>query len=70
MARRPVADKGPLWDEMVREHGLEKHSYAEISTWGFADWSERPPAPPPTPPFPRANLGSMAAVQRTDVPAS
>jgi len=33
-----MADKGPLWDKIVKDHGLEKHSYQEISTWGFADW--------------------------------
>lgn len=22
----------------MKDHGLEKHSYQEISTWGFADW--------------------------------
>jgi len=34
-----MADKGPVWDRIVREHGLVPHSYAEIvSSWQFMDY--------------------------------
>jgi len=32
-----MADKEPLWRQMVVEHGLADHSYAEVSSWAFAD---------------------------------
>jgi nucleoside-diphosphate-sugar epimerase len=31
-----MADKEPVWDRMVQRHGL-RHSYAEVSSWPFAD---------------------------------
>ncbi|SDM75651.1 SDR family oxidoreductase [Allokutzneria albata] len=33
-----MADKEPLWEAMIAEHGLEPHSYAEVSSWGFGDF--------------------------------
>lgn len=33
-----MADKEPLWDEMVARHGLAPHSYKEVSSWGFGDF--------------------------------
>ncbi|MFB9908748.1 SDR family oxidoreductase [Allokutzneria oryzae] len=33
-----MADKEPLWEAMVAEHGLEPHSYSEVSSWGFGDF--------------------------------
>lgn len=33
-----MADKAPLWDEMVRDHDLASHSYADVSSWGFGDF--------------------------------
>src|SRR5688572_13645567 len=35
---RVMADKQPLWEAMIAEHGLEPHSYAEVSSWGFGDF--------------------------------
>ncbi|APU15128.1 MULTISPECIES: SDR family oxidoreductase [Actinoalloteichus] len=32
-----MADKEPLWDSVVRRNGLAAHSYAEVSSWPFAD---------------------------------
>ncbi|ONI68312.1 NAD-dependent dehydratase [Kribbella sp. ALI-6-A] len=33
-----MADKGPLWDRMQTEHGLAGTPYADVSSWGFADF--------------------------------
>ncbi|WP_291045452.1 SDR family oxidoreductase [Herbiconiux sp.] len=33
-----MADKGELWSGMVKEHGLEPTSYAEVSSWVFGDF--------------------------------
>lgn len=33
-----MADKEPLWDAMVAEHGLAPHGYQEVSSWGFGDF--------------------------------
>jgi nucleoside-diphosphate-sugar epimerase len=33
-----MADKEPLWDGMVRKHGLAATPYREVSSWGFADF--------------------------------
>jgi nucleoside-diphosphate-sugar epimerase len=33
-----MADKQELWDTMTIEHGLEKHSYEEVSSWPFGDF--------------------------------
>jgi nucleoside-diphosphate-sugar epimerase len=32
-----MADKGPLWDAVVKKHGLEPHPYAAVSSWRFGD---------------------------------
>jgi nucleoside-diphosphate-sugar epimerase len=32
-----MADKEPLWQAMVRKHGLAPHSYADVSSWRFGD---------------------------------
>jgi nucleoside-diphosphate-sugar epimerase len=32
-----MADKGPLWDSIVRKHGLRSVSYDQVSSWAFAD---------------------------------
>lgn len=33
-----MADKEPLWNDMVKKHGLAPHSYQEVSSWGFGDF--------------------------------
>ncbi|MDR9852475.1 SDR family oxidoreductase [Paenibacillus sp. VCA1] len=33
-----MADKEPLWNEMVKKYGLEPHSYQEVSSWRFGDF--------------------------------
>jgi hypothetical protein len=33
-----MADKGPLWDGMVRRHGLAPTPYADVSPWRFGDF--------------------------------
>lgn len=32
-----MADKAPLWQDMVARHGLAEPSYARVSSWEFAD---------------------------------
>lgn len=32
-----MADKDTLWEHMQEKYKLEKHSYAEVSSWAFAD---------------------------------
>lgn len=32
-----MADKGPTWDELVRENGLHPYSYRDIVSWRFGD---------------------------------
>lgn len=32
-----MADKAPVWDAIVRRHGLAPHSYADVSSWAFGD---------------------------------
>lgn len=32
-----MADKGPVWDGIVRKHGLRPVSYDQVSSWAFAD---------------------------------
>ncbi len=32
-----MADKGPLWDAIVRKYNLRPVSYADVSAWAFAD---------------------------------
>ncbi len=33
-----MADKGPLWDRIVKRHGLVPRSMDEVVTWGFGDF--------------------------------
>lgn len=33
-----MADKEPLWNAMVATHGLQSHSYQEVSSWRFGDF--------------------------------
>lgn len=33
-----MADKEPLWQNMVEKYGLAPHSYQEVSSWGFGDF--------------------------------
>jgi nucleoside-diphosphate-sugar epimerase len=35
---RLMADKRPLWDRIVAEHGLQPHRYEDIVAWGFGDF--------------------------------
>jgi nucleoside-diphosphate-sugar epimerase len=33
-----MSDKEPLWDGMVRRHGLEPIAYRDVSSWAFGDF--------------------------------
>jgi hypothetical protein len=33
-----MADKEPLWNNMIHKHGLEKNSYKDVSSWRFGDF--------------------------------
>ena len=33
-----MADKGPLWEEMTRRHGLKPYRYEELVAWPFGDY--------------------------------
>ena len=33
-----MADKAPLWDAMVQQHGLQAHRYQDIVAWPFGDY--------------------------------
>lgn len=33
-----MADKAPLWDAMVQQHGLKPHRYQDIVAWPFGDY--------------------------------
>ena len=33
-----MADKGPLWDDLVRRHGLRPYPYGQVASWGFGDF--------------------------------
>ena len=33
-----MADKAPLWEAMVRRHGLQPHSLAQVAGWRFGDF--------------------------------
>lgn len=35
---RFMADKAPVWERIVRKHGLHDHSYGQIAAWGFGDF--------------------------------
>lgn len=32
-----MADKGPVWDDLVKRHGLRGYRYDEVASWGFGD---------------------------------
>jgi nucleoside-diphosphate-sugar epimerase len=32
-----MADKGPIWDELVQQHGLRPYAYQDIVSWKFGD---------------------------------
>ena len=32
-----MADKKPIWDAIVRKHGLQPITYKQVSSWHFAD---------------------------------
>jgi nucleoside-diphosphate-sugar epimerase len=33
-----MADKGPLWDDVVRRHGLRPYPYEQVASWPFGDF--------------------------------
>jgi nucleoside-diphosphate-sugar epimerase len=33
-----MADKAPLWDSMVKKHGLKPHRFDEVVAWPFGDY--------------------------------
>lgn len=33
-----MADKGPVWDEIVATHGLKPQKIEQVASWGFADF--------------------------------
>lgn len=33
-----MADKESLWNTMIEKHGLERHPYKDVSSWGFGDF--------------------------------
>ena len=33
-----MADKGPLWDDMVRKYGLQTTPYEQLVSWSFGDF--------------------------------
>jgi hypothetical protein len=33
-----MADKAPLWDAMVRKHGLKPYRFDEVVAWPFGDY--------------------------------
>lgn len=35
---KSMADKGPLWEQLVRTHGLQAHSYESLAAWAFGDY--------------------------------
>jgi hypothetical protein len=34
---RAMADKGPIWDRLVAEHGLQRHRFEDIAAWGYPE---------------------------------
>ncbi|KAK9807633.1 hypothetical protein WJX72_004890 [[Myrmecia] bisecta] len=39
-----MKDKEPVWDDMIKKHGLEKIPYKHVATWDFADWCFHQPS--------------------------
>jgi nucleoside-diphosphate-sugar epimerase len=35
---RFMADKGPVWERIVRKHGLRELPYQQVAAWGFGDF--------------------------------
>jgi hypothetical protein len=33
-----MADKGPVWDRVVRKHGLKPYRYEDVAAWQFGDF--------------------------------
>ena len=33
-----MADKAPVWDQLVAKHGLRQMPFTEVGDWAFADW--------------------------------
>jgi nucleoside-diphosphate-sugar epimerase len=33
-----MSDKGPLWDRMAKQHGLQPIPYQSVASWGFGDF--------------------------------
>lgn len=33
-----MADKGPVWEKLVKQHGLRPYTYAEIVAWRYGDF--------------------------------
>lgn len=34
-----MADKAPVWDRLLAEHGLQPMPFSEVGDWSFADWA-------------------------------
>ena len=34
---RLMADKAPVWDRIVAEHGLQAHRYQDIAAWDYPE---------------------------------
>jgi NAD(P)-dependent dehydrogenase (short-subunit alcohol dehydrogenase family) len=34
---RAMTDKGPIWDRIVAEHGLQRHRFEDIAAWGYPE---------------------------------
>jgi nucleoside-diphosphate-sugar epimerase len=41
--RAMMADKGPVWEEIVSRYGLKAYPYADIAKWGFGDFIFKTP---------------------------
>ena len=33
-----MADKAPVWDKIVRQHGLQANSFDSLAAWPFGDY--------------------------------
>jgi hypothetical protein len=36
-----MADKAPVWDAIVRKHGLQPIPYKQLVSWGYGDFAFR-----------------------------
>ena len=34
---RSMSDKGPVWDDIVEKHQLQKHNYRDVAAWSYPD---------------------------------